>query len=242
MRREEFWKSLEQFLTEDKGGKKRKIIRKVNPKEEIRRKLEERARKELEKYQQDLFEAKEVAIDKLSQVILPWWKNDIINSGFYTRLLQIRDGKRLTKLLLNDPIIYFWPQHLFKDLRSSTNKPFNIDAEFALEEVKSSKGLLDTNQEIERRIRKYLAEKWLSNIYFLPFGSKLGNGLNIVTEPEVQPRGLYTSPIYIHEPLVFKGEQTVLPKVHPQAIVDFAAQIEDERIWTRLEKSIRGRK
>lgn len=241
--KEDFWNSLETYLKEEE---KKKVVRKsrqVSQKEQIRRQLEERTRAELDKYNQQYQDSGEIAKEKIAQVIVPWWENDVIGSGLFARLLQWRKGRRLPNLALTDPITYPWPTKVLQELGSKSTlfAPFDVDAEFALE---STNKIIHASieQDIDGRVTRYFSETWKAQFFFVGPTSTDDLRLRIHYEPTRQPTGCGARHIAYDTNLVFEGLYTELPPIHPNVVNEFANQIESEQVWSRLGRSMQGKR
>lgn len=229
-------KSLEAFVT---GETQRQQPRK-NQQEEIRQQLLTHAQATIDRYQAEYAEALPKASEQLETVITPWW-SDFQTSDIYREIVDILRHKVSFVLDINDPITYFWPRWALKELheaRELKESPFRYAAESVLEDhERQGKSIEDG---IKGKAERYNNELWIANFHFSGLGDS-HHRLYISRWPEAGAGfafAMTASGYHINvEPPEPEGVNT---KINPNVFIQFANQIQSDRVWQVLQQSVRG--
>lgn len=229
--------------------------------EELRLKFESGARTIISNYQEEIATLNPQALKSVDEVIKPWWLR-LQASGLLDRLPRFKDGNSRRTLSLNDPISYFRPTRLYKELQE-TEKPFWSRAkEVVTGAFNEGIGLVTTSEEtialeegLLDEFEHMTSEQWTSKIYLPRDQAKyLGfSGLEIFSWPSEDAEyrlrhSRWGGQVMVKEPnnrrrervsLNLGRSEVILPDVHPLVLIELADQIQTGRVWKRIQGSIR---
>ncbi|GEM_PF-4205958 len=246
---DEKWREISSFLASEREGKKQA--------EEALRQRREEIRQQIVAYVQPIITRDEERVEvllpeareKLTDVILPWWKNDLVDSGFWTEFLKWVEEQRIHRLAVGSfEVNAPWSLYAeFAEARRQRKGPFTGLAESIVTEPTRQV----TTEELENRlagenehwsVTAILGFEVVGFGYWNKKGSLANRDRGLFLE-ETSINGLHRGRThFVFEDLSrgvslldnFSDEGT-----DPRVILGFADLIESGQVWGRLQQALR---
>ncbi len=206
-----------------------------NAKEAIRQQIIEHAQRNVAAYEAEANTVRPDAEHALQAIIYPWW-SDFKNSSLYQDIVSALSEKVSFKLLLNDPISYYWPDITIRELRGK--EPFALEAERVAKEKWNPQ---DAGTIAAQYAQPASHDTWTGSFYF----SGLGNEYHkLAFEPWNDTRASWSFSVLVQQLHLSldpkRASQDFFAKVNPAVYVEFSKQIASGRVWEVLEESLKA--